>query len=84
MADRSLALSALYALPPETAHHAALFALEHGLVGARAEPDDPILATTVWGFDFSNPIGLAAGFDKDARVSMRCSSSASALSKRER
>ena len=41
-----LALSALYALPPETAHHAALRALEYGLVGRRAEPDDPILATT--------------------------------------
>jgi dihydroorotate dehydrogenase len=63
-----LALSALYALPPETAHHAALRALELGLVGRRAEPDDPILATDVWGLRFSNPIGLAAGFDKDARV----------------
>jgi len=63
-----MALSALYALPPETAHKAALFALEHGLVANRAEPDDPILKSTVWGLDFVNPIGLAAGFDKDARV----------------
>src|SRR5580704_1617478 len=62
------ALSALYALEPEAAHHAALFALKHGLVGVRAEPDDPILATTVWGLQFSNPVGLAAGFDKDAHV----------------
>jgi dihydroorotate dehydrogenase len=67
MMDR-LALSALYALSPETAHDAALRALEYGLVGRRAEPDDPILATTVLGLKFSNPIGLAAGFDKDARV----------------
>jgi dihydroorotate dehydrogenase len=63
-----IALSALYTLPAETAHHAALCALEHGLVGVRAEPDDPILKTSVWGLEFSNPIGLAAGFDKDARV----------------
>lgn len=63
-----IALSALYTLSPETAHHAALFALEHGLAGARTEPADPILRTQVWGLDFSNPIGLAAGFDKDARV----------------
>jgi dihydroorotate dehydrogenase len=63
-----LALSALYTLPPETAHNAALRALEYGLVGRRAEPDDPILATTVFGLKFTNPIGLAAGFDKDARV----------------
>ncbi len=62
------ALSVLYALPPETAHHAALYALEHRLVGNRAAPDDPILHTNVWGIDFPNPIGLAAGFDKDARV----------------
>lgn len=63
-----IALSALYTLSPETAHHAALFALEHGLVGARAEPDDSVLRTKVWDLDFANPIGLAAGFDKDARV----------------
>jgi dihydroorotate dehydrogenase len=63
-----IALSALSMLSPETAHHAALFALEHGLVGARAEPDDGLLGTKIWGLDFSNPIGLAAGFDKDARV----------------
>jgi dihydroorotate dehydrogenase len=63
-----LTLGLLYALDPETAHHVALFALEHGLVGARAEPDDPILSTRVFGLVFSNPIGLAAGFDKDARV----------------
>ena len=63
-----LALSALYALPAETAHNAALRALEYGLVGKRAEPDDPILTTSVFGLKFTNPIGLAAGFDKDARV----------------
>jgi dihydroorotate dehydrogenase len=63
-----LALAALYTLPAETAHHAVLFALEHGLVGARAGYDDPILKTKLWGLEFSNPIGLAAGFDKDARV----------------
>ncbi len=68
LTDR-LALAALYALPPETAHHAALYALEHRLVGSRASPDDPILRTSVWGIGFPNVIGLAAGFDKDARVS---------------
>ena len=67
LTDR-LALSVLYALPPETAHYAALYALENHLVSTRAAPDDPILRTTVWGIDFPNPIGLAAGFDKDARV----------------
>lgn len=63
-----IALAALYTLEPERAHHAALYALEHGWTGRRAEPDDPILKTKVFGLDFANPIGLAAGFDKDARV----------------
>jgi dihydroorotate dehydrogenase len=31
-------------------------------------PDDPVLATSVWGLDFRNPIGLSAGFDKGAEV----------------
>jgi dihydroorotate dehydrogenase len=31
-------------------------------------PDDPILSTRVWNLEFSNPLGLAAGFDKDAEV----------------
>ncbi len=68
LTDR-LALSVLYALPPETAHHAALYALEHHLVAGRDEPDDPVLRTKVWDLNFPNPVGLAAGFDKDARVS---------------
>ena len=67
LTDR-IGLAALYTLSPETAHHAALYALEHGLVRARAGIDDPALKTRVWGMDFPYPIGLAAGFDKDARV----------------
>ena len=67
MLDR-LARAALYRLEPEDAHHAALWALERGLVPARRQIDDPILATRVWSLDFANPIGLGAGFDKDARV----------------
>jgi dihydroorotate dehydrogenase len=67
MFDR-LALAALYRLDPERAHHVALWALERGLVAVNRGPEDPILATTVWSLPFANPIGLAAGFDKDARV----------------
>ncbi|MGH7092957.1 MAG: quinone-dependent dihydroorotate dehydrogenase, partial [Stellaceae bacterium] len=58
----------LFALPPETAHELTLRALEWGLGGAAAPVDPPSLAQTLWGRDFSNPIGLAAGLDKDARV----------------
>ena len=31
-------------------------------------PDDPVLAVRLWGRDFANPLGLAAGFDKNATV----------------
>ncbi len=63
-----LARPAIALLDPERAHRLAIKALKSGLVRARAEPDDPILATRVWEIDFLNPVGLAAGFDKDAEV----------------
>lgn len=63
-----LARPLLFLLDPETAHHATIWALKHGLVGGSTEPDDPILSTRVWDLGFSNPLGLAAGFDKDAEV----------------
>ncbi len=57
----------LFRLDPERAHNLTLAALATGL-GPRGRPDDPILATTVAGLALPNPLGLAAGFDKDARV----------------
>jgi dihydroorotate dehydrogenase len=51
---------------PEKAHDLSLRALNWGLAGRDRGPDDPILATRVLGLDFRNPIGLAAGFDKNA------------------
>ncbi len=56
----------LHALPPEAAHRVTLWGLRAGLAPRRRADDDPILATRVWHRDFANPIGLAAGFDKDA------------------
>jgi len=55
-------------LPPETAHHLTLRALALGLVPAPGGTPEPLLRTTLWGRDFPNPIGLAAGFDKNAAV----------------
>jgi dihydroorotate dehydrogenase len=57
----------IFALDPETAHGVTLAALRTGLVPA-APADDPILRTTVAGLDLPNPVGLAAGFDKDVMV----------------
>jgi len=64
----SLAAPLLHALDPERAHGLALWALERGLAGAPAAAEDPALALTLWDRRFANPLGLAAGFDKDARV----------------
>lgn len=58
----------LHLLSPEAAHAAAIWALKNGLAGRAHEADDPLLATRVWNLSFPNPIGLAAGFDKDAEV----------------
>ena len=53
-------------LDPERAHGLALRALRLGLGGADTAPDDPALAIHALGLTFPNPLGLAAGFDKDA------------------
>jgi dihydroorotate dehydrogenase len=64
----SLLGPALRRLDPETAHGLTLWALQRGLVPHGKAADDPILASGLWGRSFANPLGLAAGFDKDARV----------------
>jgi dihydroorotate dehydrogenase len=56
----------LRGLDAETAHGLALRALAAGLAGADRGTDDPVLATQALGLAFRNPIGLAAGFDKNA------------------
>jgi dihydroorotate dehydrogenase len=58
----------LLALPAEAAHRVTLQALRLGLIRSRLVADDPVLAGRVWGLDFSNPVGLAAGFDKNAEA----------------
>ncbi|MGE8941872.1 quinone-dependent dihydroorotate dehydrogenase [Leptospira interrogans] len=63
-----LARPLLLALEPEQAHEVTLKSLEAGLFPHASEPDDPRLAVNVWDLHFPNPIGIAAGFDKDARV----------------
>ncbi len=54
-------------LPPETAHKAALKALSFGLGPKRVCKHDN-LKIKIAGISLPNPIGLAAGFDKDAEV----------------
>ena len=59
----------LQSLPPEAAHRATVrLARAAAPLLPAAPPDDPLLAVTVFGRTLFNPIGLAAGFDKDAEV----------------
>jgi dihydroorotate dehydrogenase len=62
-----LAPPLLSLLSPEQAHEATLKSLELGLF-PRSPPDYPSLASRFAGLTLPNPIGIAAGFDKDARV----------------
>jgi dihydroorotate dehydrogenase len=54
-------------LPAELAHTATIKALAR-LPHAPAPPDDPALKTVVGGLTLPNPVGLAAGFDKNGEV----------------
>jgi dihydroorotate dehydrogenase len=55
-------------LDAETAHALAIRGLKSGWVPRDRHPDPPALAVDVWGRRLPNPIGLAAGFDKNAEV----------------
>jgi len=55
-------------LDAETAHGVAIRLLKTGLVPAQPVFNPPALSTRLWGMEFPNPIGLAAGFDKNAEV----------------
>ncbi|MCX7898622.1 MAG: quinone-dependent dihydroorotate dehydrogenase [Methylocystis sp.] len=62
-----LARPFLHLLDAEDAHRTTIAALK--FLPARAPaPDDPHLAVSAFGLDFPNPVGLAAGFDKNAEV----------------
>jgi dihydroorotate dehydrogenase len=61
---------ALRRLDVERAHRLALFAVRRGIAQILfpAVEDPQVLGTDVWGKAFANPIGLAAGFDKNAEA----------------
>jgi dihydroorotate dehydrogenase len=63
-----LARPVLSALRPEQAHELTLRFLEAGLYPRPEALDDCRIAVRLWGLSFANPLGVAAGFDKDARV----------------
>lgn len=61
-----LALSIIRMLEPERAHRLALMGLQRLPIRARA--DDPRVAVQAFGLQFPNPVGMAAGFDKNAEA----------------
>jgi len=60
----------LFRLTPEAAHSLAIKALRfwQGCPGPAGGAPDPALRQRIWGLDFANPVGLAAGFDKNGEV----------------
>ena len=63
-----LGLTDLHRLEPETAHKAALMALRAGLTPLPGLVTSERLRCTVAGLNLANPVGLAAGFDKNAQA----------------
>src|SRR5215468_2770888 len=63
----SFSLPLLRWLDPEDAHRLAVHGLKF-LPPIKPRPDDPKLAVRAFGLNFPNPVGMAAGFDKNAEV----------------
>jgi len=63
-----LGMTALRRLDPETAHRLAIKALVKGWAPTVKPYEDELLETEVFGLRFCNPVGVAAGFDKNAEA----------------
>ncbi len=63
-----LAGRALRHMPAEAAHKLTIRALKYGLGPVHTGADDQVLRTTIGALSLPNPIGLAAGFDKNAEA----------------
>ncbi len=62
--------SLIFKLDPETAHNLAIKSLKFNIVPniIREEKDNPLFKTSLFNKEIDNPIGMAAGFDKNAEV----------------
>lgn len=64
----NLTRDSLLRMDAETAHGATITALRLGLAPQQEGMDAPELATNLAGLSLTNPVGMAAGFDKNAEV----------------
>ncbi|KAK7113860.1 dihydroorotate dehydrogenase (quinone), mitochondrial-like isoform X2 [Littorina saxatilis] len=64
----NIAMPMLRMLGPETAHNFSITAAKYKLVPRPRVADPPSLKTEVWGRTFNNPVGLAAGYDKQGEA----------------
>lgn len=64
----SILLPVLFKFDAETAHNIAIWAAKYKLVPKSHYKDPPQLSSQVWNLKFSNPLGIAAGFDKQAEA----------------
>ena len=60
--------SLIFKLDPELAHNLAIKALKYNYAPSNKIPKNNCIETEIFGKKISNPVGLAAGFDKDAEV----------------
>jgi len=58
----------IFKLDPELAHNLAIKALKYNYAPSNKIPKNNCIETEIFGKKISNPVGLAAGFDKDAEV----------------
>lgn len=63
-----IAVPLVQLLDPETAHTAAVKILKWGLLPRQNLQDPPSLAVSLWDLRFKNPVGMAAGFDKQGEA----------------
>ncbi len=59
---------ALFKIDPETAHQMTIKALRTGALRSCNKASSKVLEQNIFGLSFKNPVGMAAGFDKNAEV----------------
>jgi len=63
-----IAMPMFQVLGAETAHNLGVKLAKYGIVPRSKQADSPCLSTKVWGRNFPNPVGLAAGYDKQGEA----------------